>query len=410
MQAATSDEREPIGGSGEPAALARDIRRHLLSTLGTDDRSPNAFRVYKALAYAVRDRLIESWIATQRSYYESGAKRVYYLSLEFLPGRFLLANLTSLGLVEAARQAVGERGLALEEVAEQEWEAGLGNGGLGRLASCYLDSLATLGIPAHGYGIRYDYGIFYQLIRDGWQVERPDNWLRAGNPWEFERPEHLYEVSFGGQVVTRTDEQGRLCFDWVGSSNVMAMACDILIPGFRNGNAINMRLWAARSSREFELGFFNSGNYVGAIEDKIRSENISRVLYPSETVRQGRELRLQQEYFFVSATFQDIMRRFRKSGAPITALPELVAVQLNDTHPAIAIAELMRLLVDGERMPWETAWELCVRTFGYTNHTVMPEALEHWPVEMLQRMLPRHLQIIFEINRRFLDEVAIRHP
>jgi len=400
----------PDCAADDAQTLARDIRRHVVSSLGADDRNIDAFRAYQALALSVRDRLIANWIRTQRRYYDLQTKRVYYLSMEFLPGRFLVNNLLNLGLLRAAREALQAFGLDLETVEEVEWDAGLGNGGLGRLASCYLDSMANLRIPGYGYGIRYDYGIFYQLIQNGYQVERPDNWLRLGNMWEYDRPEHLYEVKFFGRSVSRIDAEGRLVFDWVDSDNVMAMACDILIPGYRNGNTLNMRLWSAKSSREFHLEFFNSGNYVGAIEDKVRSENISKMLYPSEAVVQGRELRLKQEYFFVSATFQDIMRRFHKRRRPFEEFPDLVAVQLNDTHPAIAVAELMRLLVDEERLEWDKAWDITVRTFGYTNHTVLPEALETWPVELFERLLPRHLQLIFEINARFLNRVAQEHP
>ena len=400
----------PDDGADGAAGLARDIRRHVVSSLGADDRHIDAFRAYQALALSVRDRLIANWIRTQRQYYDLQTKRVYYLSMEFLPGRFLVNNLLNLGLVAAAREALQSLGLTLEEVEEVEWDAGLGNGGLGRLASCYLDSMANMRIPGYGYGIRYDYGIFYQLIQNGYQVERPDNWLRLGNMWEYDRPEHLYEVKFCGRSVSRIDAEGRLVYEWVDTENVMAMACDLLIPGFRNANTLNMRLWSAKSSREFHLEFFNSGNYVGAVEDKMRSENISKMLYPSEAVVQGRELRLKQEYFFVSATFQDIMRRFHKRRRPFEEFPDLVAVQLNDTHPAIAVAELMRLLLDGERLEWDKAWDITVRTCGYTNHTVLPEALETWPVELFERLLPRHLQIIYEINRRFLERVELEYP
>jgi len=389
--------------------LREDIVRHLVSE-GHDFEwaAPNDF--YAALAHSVRERLADKWLRTQRSYYGAKAKRVYYLSMEFLPGRSLMTNIINLGLEDECRQALAEFGLDLDEVAEQEWDAGLGNGGLGRLASCLLESMATLGIPAHGYGIRYDYGIFYQIIEDGWQLERPDNWLRFGNAWEFQRPQYLYPVDFYGQVESWSDREGRLRHRWEPGERVMAMACDMLVPGHLNDNVINMRLWAARSSRELDLDSFHNGQYIKAIEGKAKSENISKVLYPNDHVAEGMELRLKQQYFFVAATFQDILRRYRKRHRAFTAFPDLVAVQLNDTHPAIAVPELMRLLVDVEMVPWDTAWDICTRTFGYTNHTVLPEALETWPAELMERVLPRHAQIIYEINGRFLDRVREAYP
>ncbi len=389
--------------------IGDDIVRHLVSA-GNDFEwaGPNDF--YTALANTVRERLADKWLRTQRAYYDAKAKRVYYLSMEFLPGRSLMTNLINLGLEDECRQALAEFGLDLDDVAEQEWDAGLGNGGLGRLASCLLESMATLGIPAYGYGIRYDFGIFYQLIEDGWQMERPDNWLRFGNAWEFQRPQHLYPVDFFGQVSSWTDDDGRLRHTWEPGERVMAMACDMLVPGHRNENVINMRLWAARSSRELDLASFHNGQYIQAIEGKAKSENISKVLYPNDHVAEGMELRLKQQYFFVAATFQDILRRYHKHHRTFTAFPDHVAVQLNDTHPAIAIPELMRLLVDVELVPWDTAWDLCTRTFGYTNHTVLPEALETWPADLMERVLPRHAQIIYEINRRFLDRVREAYP
>ncbi len=399
-----------VSDSDDAAGITRDIRRHIVSTLGADYDRAEPFRVCHGLAMAVRDRLIDNWIRTQRSYYDRHAKRVYYLSMEFLPGRFLRNSIMSLGIEDAVREALQGFGMTLEAVAELEWDPGLGNGGLGRLASCYLDSMASLRIPGYGYGILYEYGIFFQVVQNGWQVERPDHWLRCGSPWVIARTESLFEVKFGGRVEQHTDASGRLRVSWVDTSNVMAMANDILVPGYRNGNTINMRLWSARSSRELDLESFSSGDYVGAIQDKLRSENISKVLYPSEAVRQGRELRLMQEYFFVAATFQDLMRRFAKRNLPFSLFPDRVAVQLNDTHPSIAVAELMRILVDEKGIEWDEAWDLTVRTFGYTNHTVLPEALETWPVEMMQGVLPRHVQIIYEINRRFLASVRQRFP
>jgi glycogen phosphorylase len=404
----TLDAQAAQGGSAE--TLKEAITRHIAITLGQDPAFAQKYYFYKATAHAVRDLLVDRWIQTQRSYYSKEAKRVYYLSLEFLPGRFLKNNVINLGLEGDVRGALQDLGSSLDEIEELEWDAGLGNGGLGRLASCFMDSFATLKIPAYGYGIRYDYGIFHQAIENGFQQERCDNWMRYGNPWEFERPEHLYEVKFYGRVREYVDETGRFRHNWEDTQSIMAMACDTLIPGYRNDNVINMRLWAAKSTREFNLELFNVGKYISAVEDKVLSENISRVLYPSEQAQEGRELRLRQQYFFVSATLQDIMRRFKSRAVAYERFPDMVAVQLNDTHPIIAIVELMRILVDQERLPWEDAWHICVRTFGYTNHTIMPEALETWPVRLMERVLPRHLQIIYEINRRFLLEVRRAYP
>ena len=383
-------------------ALEDEIRRHIWLSMGRDPAKPNRHACFMGLAYSVRDRLIDRWIRTQRSQYDTLAKRVYFLSLEFLPGRFLMNYLISLNMVEEARLAVEELGFGLDDLEEEEWDAGLGNGGLGRLASCYMDSLACLDYPAYGYGIRYDYGIFHQIIENGWQREQCDNWSRKGTPWEIRRGEYLTSVRFYGHTECRTDAAGRECFRWVGGEVVMAQACDILVPGFDDDFVTNMRLWRARSSREFDLDEFNQGDYIGAVEAKVQSESISSVLYPSDEVEQGRELRLKQQYFFVAATLVDIMRRFRKLNRDFAELPDFVAIQLNDTHPAIAIPELMRLLMDEERLPWERAWSICVNTFAYTNHTVLPEALETWPVALIKRLLPRHMEIIFEINRRFL--------
>jgi len=401
---------QKISRSDTAEDLGKDMVKHLASTLGHDPSFAAPYYYFKAAAHAVRDRLVDRWITTQRSYYSREAKRVYYLSMEFLPGRFLRNNLINMQIDNQCQEALEQHGQRLDEVEELEFDAGLGNGGLGRLASCFLDSFATIRLPAYGYGIRYDYGIFYQTIENGRQVEKCDNWLRKGDPWVFERPEHMYEVRFCGRVREYTDETGRFCHSWEDTENIMAMACDTLIPGYGNDNVINMRLWAAKSTREFNLELFNTGKYIQAMQDKVLSENISRVLYPSEEVQEGRELRLKQQYFFVSATFQDIMRRFRKRKVEYSRFPEMVAVQLNDTHPTIAIPELMRILLDEERLPWEEAWGICVKTFGYTNHTILPEALETWPVETMEKVLPRHMQIIYEINRRFLNDIRKRFP
>ncbi len=401
----TRDQRPERGGS-----LADSIKRHIVLMLGNDFHPPRKDTYYNGLAYCVRDRLIERWLSAQRLYYDTHSKRVYYLSMEFLPGRFMKNYLINLEMEDEVTAALEETGFTIDELAEEEPDPGLGNGGLGRLASCYLDSMSRLGIPGYGCGIRYDYGIFHQGIVDGYQVEECDNWLQYGNPWEIARRNFMYTVKFGGRSEPYTDDTGRVRYRWVGTDNVNAMACDILIPGYGNYTVNNMRLWAAVSSRDFNLDFFNHGDYIRAMQDKVLTENISKVLYPSDEVEQGRELRLKQQYFFVAATFQDIIRRFRKEHADHRTLPDRVAVQLNDTHPSIAIPELMRILLDEEALDWDEAWDICVRTFAYTNHTVLPEALETWPVSLMGRLLPRHLEIIYEINRRFLEEVRRRHP
>ena len=392
-------------------SLKESFVHNLEFALAKDEFSATALDNYKSLALTVRDRLVERWIETQQAYYRDDAKRIYYLSLEFMIGRTLGNAVLNLGLQQNLEQALLELGYTMEDLAEQESDAGLGNGGLGRLAACFLDSMATLSLPAYGYGIRYEYGIFYQRIRGGNQIETPDSWLRYGNPWEIERPEYLYPVRFYGQVNQRADDEGHLRVEWTDTQEIMAMAYDTPVPGYHNDTVNNMRLWAAKSTREFDLDYFNHGDYEKAVSDKVHSETLSKVLYPNDNVFEGRELRLKQEYFFVSATLQDILRRFRKTHASRFAqLPEAVAIQLNDTHPAVGIPELMRLLVDEERVSWKEAWQITVRTFAYTNHTILPEALEKWPVSLFGFVLPRHLQIVYEINRRFLEEVERRWP
>lgn len=391
-------------------SLQRSVAQHLECSLAKDTYSATKLDIYKSLVYTVRDRMVERWIATQQTYYDKDVKRVYYLSLEFLIGRTLGNSLINLDLLDQVNQACHELGYELEELREIEWDAGLGNGGLGRLAACFLDSMATLELPAYGYGIRYEYGIFSQKMNDGYQVEISDNWLRYENPWEIARPEYLYKVKFYGRVHQFTDAQGHLCHEWVDTHDVMAMAYDTPIPGYRNNTVNNLRLWAAKSTREFDLNYFNEGDYIKAVENKQRSEIISQVLYPNDNMFEGRELRLKQEYFFVSATLQDVIRRYKKTQRNFDKFTDKVTMQLNDTHPAIAIPELMRLLVDEEGLGWEESWEITVKTFGYTNHTILPEALEKWPVSLMESVLPRHLQIIYEINRRFLEEVSRRYP
>jgi starch phosphorylase len=391
--------------------LENSFVEHLEFSLAKDQFSATLRDCYKAMALSARDRLFERWIVTQQAYYQHDAKRVYYLSLEFLMGRLLGDALVNLDLYGNAYNAMEELGFNLEELRDMEPDAGLGNGGLGRLAACFMDSLATLQLPAYGYGIRYEYGIFCQKIVNGRQIEAPDNWLRYGNPWEIERPEYIYPVKFYGRVHEYTDADGKLRHDWLETDDVIAMAYDTPVPGFRNNTVNNLRLWSAQSSEAFNLDYFNHGDYERAVADQIDSEKISKLLYPRDDFSAGKELRLKQQYFLVSATLQDIIRRFKKSHqSNFAVFPDKVAVQLNDTHPALAIPELMRLLMDSEGLGWEQAWEICVRTFGYTNHTVLPEALERWNVPLIQRLLPRHLQIIYEINRHFLDEIAGRFP
>lgn len=398
--------------SPEPVACSRlkeDLRRHLQYSLATDPTLADRSQVFYALALAVRDRLSERWLRTQRACYEMLAKRVYYLSLEFLPGRFLRSYLVALQMEETAREVLREMGHDLEDLEEEERDAGLGNGGLGRLASCFMDSFATLQLPGYGYGIRYDYGIFHQRIVDGEQQEECDNWMRAGSPWEIQRPEVLFPVGFYGRTET-WDDAGNLRHRWVPGEQVLAQASDFLVPGYGSDYVTHLRLWVARSSREFNLAQFNRGDYIGAVESQVLGENISKVLYPSDEAEIGRELRLKQQHFFVSATLQDILRRFVKQHRDWRSLPDQVAIQLNDTHPTLAVPELMRLLMDREGLGWDEAWEICRKTFSYTNHTVLPEALETWPVHLLQRLLPRHLEIIYEINFRFIEDVKVRFP
>ncbi len=390
--------------------LKHAIKQYVLSFQGRDPERADKRDVCKAISYALRDILVAKWVETQKSYYEKHQKRVYYLSLEFLIGRSLGNNLINLGFYDKVAVALAKLGYDIEDLREEEEDAALGNGGLGRLAACFLDSFATLGIPAYGYGIRYEYGLFCQRLVDGFQVESPDNWLRYGTPWEFERPHYLFPVHFYGRVNSYTDAQGNYRAEWIDTEEVVAMGCDFLVPGYNNDRVINMRLWTAKASRELDLSYFNRGEYIAAVKSKVRSETISKLLYPTDHVREGRELRLKQQYFFVAATFQDIFRRYKKKNTTFDKFSDRIAVHLNDTHPSIAIPELMRLLVDEERLSWERAWEITVKTFAYTNHTLMPEALEKWPVVLIGRVLPRHLEIIFEINRRFLAEVARRYP
>ncbi|HPC19556.1 MAG TPA: glycogen/starch/alpha-glucan phosphorylase [Kiritimatiellia bacterium] len=397
------------GRGNSVEAVKTSYLNHLKYSLAKDEFSATDHDRYYALALAIRDRLVDGWIRTSVAYHKKGVKRAYYLSMEYLIGRAMGNNVINLQLDDTVRQAMQELGLSWDFLRDIERDAGLGNGGLGRLAACFLDSLATLQLPGYGYGVRYDYGIFRQKIRDGYQVEEPDNWLRFGNPWEIERPESQFEVHFGGRVVIE-GKNDRLRARWVDYETVLGIPYDNPIPGYGNNTVNNLRLWEAKSTEDFNLTFFNTGDYMKAYEAKTLTENITKVLYPNDNIEQGRELRFKQQYFFIACSLHDIVRRFKADGSEIHTFPDKVAIQLNDTHPALAIAELMRILLDDEQLDWDDAWSIVTRTFGYTNHTLMPEALERWPVALFESILPRHLQIIYEINRRLLREIATRCP
>ena len=363
---------------------------------------------YLALAYTVRDRLLQRWISTAEMYTREQSRTVAYFSAEFLLGPHLGNNLLNLGIAGEVRQAISELGLIYEELLGQEAEPGLGNGGLGRLAACFLDSMATLEIPSLGYGIRYEFGIFAQEIVDGWQEEKTDKWLRYGNPWEIQRPEWAVEVKLGGYTETYSDANNNSRVRWIPGWTILGTPYDTPILGYHNNTANTLRLWKAEAAESFDLGNFNRGDYYGAVQKKLVSENITKILYPNDEQIQGKELRLQQQYFFVSCSLQDMLRIMHVQKIPLTHFHEKFTVQLNDTHPAIAIAELMRLLLDDHYMGWDTAWSIIQKTFAYTNHTLLPEALEQWSLQLFARILPRHLEIIYEINARFLNEVRIR--
>ncbi len=392
------------------STLKRAFADNLYYIQGKDENFATLYDYYMALAYTVRDRLVHRRIKTAQAYFEQDTKMVYYLSAEFLIGRLLLNNLINLGIYEPMKQALQESGLNLDELFEREEEPGLGNGGLGRLAACFMDSLSTLEIPAIGYGIRYEFGIFDQLIANGWQHEIPDNWLRCGNPWEIARPDYMVEVKFGGHTESFVDENGSYRVQWMPRTRVYGTPYDIPVPGYKNNTVNTLRLWGARAAEDFNFQVFNAGEYTQAVAAKTFSENISKVLYPNDNTPQGKELRLQQQYFFVACSLQDIIRLYLRKHTTFDAFPEKAAIQLNDTHPAIAIAELMRVFVDEYRLEWEDAWDLTRRTFAYTNHTLLVEALERWSVVLFGRLLPRHLEIIYEINYRFLSEIQLKYP
>ena len=385
------------------------FKHHLKYTLVDDKFSATRMDHFISLALSVRDHLVNRWLQTQQSYYENDVKRVYYLSMEFLIGRLLTNNLINLGIYDEYKLALDELGHDIHELEETEVEAGLGNGGLGRLAACFLDSIASLGIPGYGYGIRYEFGIFHQKIIRGYQVETADNWLRTGNPWEIPRPRSLVPVEFYGRVESTPNSKGAMKYQWVDTQNVMAMAHDIPVPGYKNDTVNNLRLWSARSSRELELEHFQAGDYFQAVQNKHESEIISKVLYPADHNQLGKELRFKQEYFFVSASLSDIIRRYKKAHTSFDTFSDKVAIQLNDTHPALAIAELMRILIDLEKVSWDKAWEITTNTFAFTNHTILPEAMEKWSIDLFRRVLPRHLDIIFQINQQFMNQVQERY-
>ena len=358
---------------------------------------------YIAVALVARDRMVDGWAESYRRTNEARTKRVYYLSLEFLIGRLLFDSLSNLGMLEAMREALAGLGVDLDRLREIEPDAALGNGGLGRLAACFMESMASLAVPAYGYGIRYDHGLFRQVIKDGWQQEYPENWLANGNPWEFERPEIAYDIGFGGSVESSYSADGTARYTWHPAETVEAVAYDTPVVGWRGKHVNTLRLWAARAVDPLRLDAFNAGDYVGALADRVRAESISKVLYPSDATPAGQELRLRQEFFFASASLQDLVRRHLKQYGPIETLAEKAAIQLNDTHPAIGVVELMRILVDQHQLPWAKAWDITQNTFGYTNHTLLPEALETWPVHLMERLLPRHMQIIYLLNAVHLD-------
>lgn len=393
-----------------PETIKRAIADNLYYIQGKNESFASAYDYYMALAFTVRDRLLNRWLATTEKYFQDQAKVVYYLSAEFLLGRLLTNNLVNVGCWETAKEVLEEVGLDIYDIVNEEPEPGLGNGGLGRLAACFLDSLATLQIPAVGYGIRYEFGIFNQLIKEGYQVEQPDKWLNLGNPWEIPRLEEKVEVKLGGHTEAYMDKDGSYRVKWIPARTVLGVPYDMLVPGYNVTTVNTLRLWSARASNEFDFQVFDSGDYSRAVAEKTFSENISKVLYPNDNTFQGRQLRLEQQYFFVTCSLQDIIRDHLRRNEDLTNLHERAAIQLNDTHPSIGIAELMRLLVDEHNIEWETAWGVTVKCFGYTNHTLLAEALEKWPVSLFGTLLPRHLEIIYEINRRFLDLLKERYP
>jgi starch phosphorylase len=392
-------------------SVMEDFRRYFSHTLGWEKSTLSGYPVYSSLSSTLRDRLIERWRNTQRAYDESECKQAYYLSLEFLMGRAMGNAMLNLDMQQEVAEAMHNFGVALEDVQDQESDAGLGNGGLGRLAACFLDSCATLQLPVTGYGLRYEYGMFRQRLENGAQLEDPDHWLRNGNPWEIERPEYAVRIKFGGRSELFKDVDGKLHARWVDTQDVMAVPFDMPIPGYRNGTVNTLRLWKSTATDEFNLEEFNAGSYTEAVAAKNAAEHITMVLYPNDASENGKELRLRQQYLLASASLQDVLRRWvSKHGKDFTHFAEKNAFQLNDTHPTCSVAELMRLLMDEQGLGWDAAWKITSKTMAYTNHTLLPEALEKWPVSMFGRLLPRLLEIIYEINARYLAEVALRWP
>ncbi|KXU84609.1 glycogen phosphorylase [Caballeronia megalochromosomata] len=401
---------EPARSGLGVEALRRDIVDNLICLQARYPEIATPHDWYMALAYAVRDRMMTRRVATTHTYVARDAKVACYFSAEFLIGPQLGNNLINLGIERNAREALQTLGLDLDTLLSIEEEPGLGNGGLGRLAACYLDSLSTLEIPAIGYGIRYEFGIFDQEIRDGWQVEVTDKWLQKGNPWEILRPDVAFYVNFGGRTESGTDDQGRFRVRWIPANTVKGVACDTPIPGFHVNTCNSLRLWKSEAVESFDLQDFNAGDYYEAVHEKVQSETLSKVLYPNDEPEAGKRLRLAQQYFFVSCSLQDMLRLLALKGEPLSRLPDMFTAQMNDTHPSIAVAELMRLLLDERQVPWDAAWDITRRTLAYTNHTLLPEALETWGLPLFQSLLPRPLEIIYEINGRFLDEVRQRYP
>lgn len=393
-----------------PDEIKRELARNVIQQMGRDPDYATKQDWFYALAYFLRGRLSTSRVQTWRRNFANQAKWVYYFSLELLPGRMLKTSLISLGLLEPCRKALSDLGVDLEELWEFETEPALGNGGLGRLAACMLESMATLNYACFGYSIRYEYGMFRQKIENGEQIEHPENWLKNVNPWEYARPQVVYPIQFNGRVTQMNNWRGEILCHWSGSDDVMAVGYDLPVIGLDGRTISSVRLWSAKATEDFNLTYFNRGNYIDAVQEKSESETLSKVLYPSDTTSMGRELRLKQEYFLVSASLQDILSRFERQHDSLDNLPDHVAIQLNDTHPVLAIPELMRLLVDVHRLDWNRAWGITQKTFAFTNHTLLSEALEFWPVDLIESILPRHLQIIYEINQRFLRDVIHRYP
>ncbi|HFE38682.1 MAG TPA: glycogen/starch/alpha-glucan phosphorylase [Gammaproteobacteria bacterium] len=405
----TLTELPPLGM--DAASIREAYRRHFSYTLGRDKYSRSLYYAYTALALTLHDRIIERWKNTRYQYRDNQCKRTYYLSLEFLMGRTLGNTLLNLGVEKASSTALAELGIVLEEVIDAEHDAGLGNGGLGRLAACFLDSCATLQLPVMGYGIRYEYGMFRQRIENGEQVEEPDHWLRDGNPWEIERPEFTQRICFGGNTEMYTTDDGHVRSRWVNTQHVLAVPYDVPIPGYQNETVNTLRLWSASASDEFDLGEFNAGSYTESVASKNEAENITMVLYPNDSSENGKALRLKQQYFLASASLQDVIRRWlHMNNNGLDGFADYNCFQMNDTHPTLSVAELMRLLLDENKLDWDSAWDIVTRTMAYTNHTLLPEALESWPVALFKQLLPRLLEIIYEINARFLSVVACRWP